>query len=165
MAFPRIGTFKSVDQLRSYADSLDIVIPFDDHILTSTAGSPLAQPIKHPLLPKSLGNRWCIHPMEGWDAHRDGTPSELTERRWQRFGLSGAKLIWVARRWRLCRKVVRIPISWWPIRVICPRLPTCLTSSNRLINRPVNKRAICWLAYSSRTQEGLRVLMDRSLNQ
>ncbi len=46
------------------------------------------------MLPKLLGNRWCIHPMEGWDANRDGTPSELTERRWQRFGLSGAKLIW-----------------------------------------------------------------------
>ncbi len=41
-----------------------------------------------------VGNRWCIHPMEGWDANRDGSPSELTLRRWERFGLSGAKLIW-----------------------------------------------------------------------
>jgi 2,4-dienoyl-CoA reductase-like NADH-dependent reductase (Old Yellow Enzyme family) len=32
--------------------------------------------------------------MEGWDAHRDGSPSELTLRRWRHFGLSGAKLIW-----------------------------------------------------------------------
>ena len=32
--------------------------------------------------------------MEGWDAHRDGSPSELTLRRWRNFGLSGAKLIW-----------------------------------------------------------------------
>jgi 2,4-dienoyl-CoA reductase-like NADH-dependent reductase (Old Yellow Enzyme family) len=32
--------------------------------------------------------------MEGWDANRDGTPSELTLRRWQHFGKSGAKLIW-----------------------------------------------------------------------
>jgi len=32
--------------------------------------------------------------MEGWDATTDGTPSELTVRRWQRFGSSGAKLIW-----------------------------------------------------------------------
>ncbi len=30
MAFPRIGTFKTVDQLRNYADSLDVVIQFDD---------------------------------------------------------------------------------------------------------------------------------------
>jgi 2,4-dienoyl-CoA reductase-like NADH-dependent reductase (Old Yellow Enzyme family) len=32
--------------------------------------------------------------MEGWDAHRDGSPTDLTLRRWQRFGQSGAKLIW-----------------------------------------------------------------------
>src|SRR5688572_19289587 len=32
--------------------------------------------------------------MEGWDANRDGSPSELTLRRWRNFGLSGAKLIW-----------------------------------------------------------------------
>ncbi|HEY2759429.1 MAG TPA: NADH:flavin oxidoreductase, partial [Pirellulales bacterium] len=41
-----------------------------------------------------VGNRWCIHPMEGWDAHRDGSPSEHTLRRWKHFGTSGAKLIW-----------------------------------------------------------------------
>src|SRR6185503_9332747 len=39
-------------------------------------------------------NRWCIHPMEGWDAGRDGSPSEHTLRRWRNFGRSGAKLIW-----------------------------------------------------------------------
>jgi 2,4-dienoyl-CoA reductase-like NADH-dependent reductase (Old Yellow Enzyme family) len=32
--------------------------------------------------------------MEGWDGTRDGKPSDLTTRRWQRFGQSGAKLIW-----------------------------------------------------------------------
>jgi 2,4-dienoyl-CoA reductase-like NADH-dependent reductase (Old Yellow Enzyme family) len=32
--------------------------------------------------------------MEGWDAEGDGSPSELTLRRWEHFGLSGAKLIW-----------------------------------------------------------------------
>jgi 2,4-dienoyl-CoA reductase-like NADH-dependent reductase (Old Yellow Enzyme family) len=32
--------------------------------------------------------------MEGWDANRDGSPSEHTLRRWRNFGLSGAKLIW-----------------------------------------------------------------------
>jgi 2,4-dienoyl-CoA reductase-like NADH-dependent reductase (Old Yellow Enzyme family) len=32
--------------------------------------------------------------MEGWDAHRDGSPTEHTLRRWRNFGLSGAKLIW-----------------------------------------------------------------------
>ena len=32
--------------------------------------------------------------MEGWDGTPDGRPSELTIRRWQNFGRSGAKLIW-----------------------------------------------------------------------
>ena len=32
--------------------------------------------------------------MEGWDGTTDGSPSDLTRRRWRHFGLSGAKLIW-----------------------------------------------------------------------
>ena len=32
--------------------------------------------------------------MEGWDANRDGSPTEHTLRRWRNFGRSGAKLIW-----------------------------------------------------------------------
>ena len=32
--------------------------------------------------------------MEGWDGTADGHPTELTRRRWQNFGLSGAKLVW-----------------------------------------------------------------------
>ena len=55
-------------------------------------GSPLAQPMQ--VAGFTVGNRWCIHPMEGWDANRDGSPTEHTLRRWQNFGRSGAKLIW-----------------------------------------------------------------------
>ena len=43
---------------------------------------------------READNRFAIHPMEGWDGNRDGSPSDLTRRRWRRFGLSGAKLIW-----------------------------------------------------------------------
>ena len=32
--------------------------------------------------------------MEGWDGTPDGRPTELTRRRWQRFGRAGAGLIW-----------------------------------------------------------------------
>ena len=42
----------------------------------------------------TIGNRFCILPMEGWDGTADGRPTELTTRRWKNFGLSGAKLIW-----------------------------------------------------------------------
>ena len=41
-----------------------------------------------------VGNRFCVLPMEGWDGTADGRPTELTTRRWQHFGASGAKLIW-----------------------------------------------------------------------
>ena len=42
----------------------------------------------------TAGNRWCVHPMEGWDGNADGTYSHHTLRRWQRFGMGGAKIIW-----------------------------------------------------------------------
>ncbi|HEY2839930.1 MAG TPA: NADH:flavin oxidoreductase, partial [Pirellulales bacterium] len=71
---------------------LGIELPLDDAILTAAAGSPLAQSTE--IGGRVVGNRWCIHPMEGWDANQDGTPSDLTLRRWRHFGLSGAKLIW-----------------------------------------------------------------------
>jgi NADPH2 dehydrogenase len=71
--------------------SLGVELPFDPQV-ESGPGSPLAQP--YVWSGKKIGNRWCILPMEGWDGTVDGRPSELTTRRWQRFGMSGAKLIW-----------------------------------------------------------------------
>jgi 2,4-dienoyl-CoA reductase-like NADH-dependent reductase (Old Yellow Enzyme family) len=43
---------------------------------------------------RTVGNRWCIHPMEGCDGELDGRPGELTFRRYNRFGDGGAKLVW-----------------------------------------------------------------------
>ena len=43
---------------------------------------------------RRVGNRLAIQPMEGCDGNLDGTPSELTLRRYRRFGAGGAKLIW-----------------------------------------------------------------------
>ncbi len=91
MTFPRIGQFKSEKEFSAHVASLGLALPCDASIL-GRADSPLAQPAEVDGL--RIGNRWCIHPMEGWDANADGTPSEHTLRRWTRFGLSGAKLIW-----------------------------------------------------------------------
>ena len=41
-----------------------------------------------------VGNSICIHPMEGCDGEPDGSPGELTWRRYERFGRGGAKLVW-----------------------------------------------------------------------
>jgi len=91
-SYPKVAQFKSVDQLRARLAELQLNLPIDDQILTAAQGSPLAGPLQ--IGSFKLGNRWCIHPMEGWDAHPDGSPSEHTLRRWRHFGLSGAKLIW-----------------------------------------------------------------------
>ena len=42
----------------------------------------------------SSATGWPIQPMEGCDAELDGSPGELTFRRFRRFGDGGAKLIW-----------------------------------------------------------------------
>ncbi|MBS0207667.1 MAG: NADH:flavin oxidoreductase [Planctomycetes bacterium] len=90
--YPRLAQLKNVDAFRARCAELNLTVPCDDTILTAAQGSPLAGPLK--IGGVTLGNRWCIHPMEGWDANRDGSPSEHTLRRWRHFGLSGAKLIW-----------------------------------------------------------------------
>ena len=43
---------------------------------------------------RTVGNRLAIQPMEGCDGNPDGSPGELTFRRYRRFGAGGAKLIW-----------------------------------------------------------------------
>lgn len=90
--YPKIAQLKGVDALRARLDELGCALPLDDAILTAAEGSPLAAPMQ--VGGVAVGNRWCIHPMEGWDANRDGSPSEFTLRRWRNFGRSGAKLIW-----------------------------------------------------------------------
>jgi 2,4-dienoyl-CoA reductase-like NADH-dependent reductase (Old Yellow Enzyme family) len=90
--YPKVAQFKSAAAFRSRLAELGLELPVDDEILSAEAGSPLASPLV--VGGFKVGNRWCIHPMEGWDANRDGSPSELTLRRWRHFGLSGAKWIW-----------------------------------------------------------------------
>jgi 2,4-dienoyl-CoA reductase-like NADH-dependent reductase (Old Yellow Enzyme family) len=89
--YRRMASFDSPEELRRYAQSVGAFIPCDDALLTAP-GSPLAQPLA--VHGRTIGNRFAILPMEGWDGTFDGHPSDLTERRWRRFGASGAKLIW-----------------------------------------------------------------------
>ncbi|MGI9456376.1 MAG: NADH:flavin oxidoreductase, partial [Aeoliella sp.] len=90
--FPKVAQLRSVAEFRAHLDSLGAQIPIDNKVLSGDEGSPLADPMT--ISGREVGNRWCIHPMEGWDANPDGSPSEHTFRRWRQFGLSGAKLIW-----------------------------------------------------------------------
>jgi 2,4-dienoyl-CoA reductase-like NADH-dependent reductase (Old Yellow Enzyme family) len=90
--YTKVAQLKNVAAFRARLAELGLDLPLDEEILTAAQGSPLAAPLE--LGGFRVGNRWCIHPMEGWDAERDGSPSPHTLRRWRHFGLSGAKLIW-----------------------------------------------------------------------
>jgi NADPH2 dehydrogenase len=89
--YPRIASLKSADAFRRHLHACGAALEFDD-TLDTPASSPLARPFD--LDGVRVGNRFCILPMEGWDGTADGNPTDLTRRRWQRFGSSGAKLIW-----------------------------------------------------------------------
>ncbi len=90
-AYPRVAALKNAELFTAHLASLGVSLPFEAEVEPAPA-SPLAQPIRTSA--GRVGNRFCILPMEGWDGTADGRPSELTVRRWQRFGGSGAKLIW-----------------------------------------------------------------------
>ncbi len=90
--YPKIAQLKTIDRFRERCQELGISIPIQASQDSAQSTDPMADPWSMGKL--RVGNRWCIHPMEGWDANPDGTASELALRRWQRFGQSGAKLIW-----------------------------------------------------------------------
>src|SRR6185369_5495 len=89
--FPNLGALKDVESFQRHLHDRGIDIPCDPQV-SAGSDSPLAQPVRAGGL--TLGNRFAIHPMEGWDGTADGKPTELTVRRWKNFGRSGAKLIW-----------------------------------------------------------------------
>lgn len=91
MDFKKVPTLKTPEGLRQRLRDLNIQLPVDDAILMSP-DSPMAQPID--LGGFKAGNRWAVHPMEGWDTTSDGKPTPDLERRWNRFAISGAKIIW-----------------------------------------------------------------------
>ncbi len=90
----RVATLKTVADFRAHVDALGLELPCEDQIVAGNS-SPLAQPIDGVTINgKRIGNRWAIHPMEGWDGTTTGGVTEEMLRRWQRFGESGAKLIY-----------------------------------------------------------------------
>src|SRR3974390_3875170 len=90
----RIASLKSVAAFRQHVASLGLDLPCEDEIAIGST-SPLAQPIPDVSVNgKRIGNRYAVQPMEGWDGTTDGGITDDVVRRWQRFGESGAKLIW-----------------------------------------------------------------------
>lgn len=91
MNYKRLAQLRTAAQFQDYLDSEAIDLAFDADMQTGP-NAPLAQSYRLPDF--EIGNRFSALPMEGWDGTTDGYPSDLTRRRWHRFGESGAKLIW-----------------------------------------------------------------------
>jgi 2,4-dienoyl-CoA reductase-like NADH-dependent reductase (Old Yellow Enzyme family) len=89
--YAKIKAHPSAEAFREHARALGVEVPCDDAIVAGDA-SPLAQPLAVGRF--TIGNRFAVQPMEGWDGEADGAPSENTVRRWRHFGASGAKLVW-----------------------------------------------------------------------
>jgi NADPH2 dehydrogenase len=89
VSYPSPASFKSAaefrERLQAFAPALDLV---------ESVGDDCALGAALDLGSHRVGNRFVIHPMEGWDGTVDGAPTADTLRRWQRFGASGAKWIW-----------------------------------------------------------------------
>lgn len=78
--------FQSSEELLKRAYDLAVELPFQTDL------SPLFEDIT--LGSKKIGNRLSIQPMEGYDANPDGSPSDLTYRRYKRFASGGSSLLW-----------------------------------------------------------------------
>ena len=78
--------FKTKDELIDKARTLGYELPFSDGI------SPLLAPATIENI--SVPNRLVVQPMEGYDSENDGSPSELTKRRYLRYASGGSGMIW-----------------------------------------------------------------------
>jgi 2,4-dienoyl-CoA reductase (NADPH2) len=79
-------SFKTADELLKKAGEFGIDLPFQESI------EPLLEPFS--VGGKTIPNRLAVQPMEGFDSEPDGSPGELTFRRYQRYAEGGSGLIW-----------------------------------------------------------------------
>lgn len=78
--------YKDRNDLIKKAVELKLELPYTDDI------SPLFQPAS--LDGFHIPNRLVVQPMEGYDSQSDGSPSELTRRRYLRYADGGSGIIW-----------------------------------------------------------------------
>jgi NADPH-dependent glutamate synthase beta subunit-like oxidoreductase/2,4-dienoyl-CoA reductase-like NADH-dependent reductase (Old Yellow Enzyme family) len=79
--------FHSLDQLRRRIGKLGLELDVTEDL------SPLLEPVTVGKF--RLPNRLVVLPMEGCDGLADGSPDELTFRRYRRFAAGGAGLLWM----------------------------------------------------------------------
>jgi 2,4-dienoyl-CoA reductase-like NADH-dependent reductase (Old Yellow Enzyme family) len=90
--YKRVAQLKTINDFRDYLKAVGADLPFDE-VLEPANSTPAAN--KFVLQNgRTIGNRFCILPMEGWDGTPEGLPSEYSKRRWKHFAISGAKFLW-----------------------------------------------------------------------
>lgn len=89
--YRRVAAFKTLAAFRAHLAQAGVEIPLAEPPAPGEV-DPLGAPFD--FHGRRLPNRFAVLPMEGWDATPAGEPSDLTRRRWQHFGASGAGLIW-----------------------------------------------------------------------
>src|SRR5258708_28778160 len=82
--------YRSLQELQEDANKRGLKIALESD--RAKVQSTLARPAQVGSM--RVGNRLAIHPMEGCDGDRNGSPDVLTKRRYDRFATAGAKLIW-----------------------------------------------------------------------
>lgn len=82
----RFSTMKDSQQFQIMMKEAGLDFPITDDL------SVLSQPIQ--LDGKTIPNRLCIQPLEGFDGTQEGAPSDLIFRRYDRYARGGAGLIW-----------------------------------------------------------------------
>lgn len=90
--FPRVAQLKSAKDFLDHLKGIGVKMPFKESL--STKGQSALGESFTLKSGQTIGNRFCILPMEGWDGTTDGLPTDLTKRRWHNFAISGAKLLW-----------------------------------------------------------------------
>ena len=78
--------FKTIDEIKHYCENEKVNIGFSEN--NSVYGK------SHYINGNRVSNSLAVLPMEGCDAIPDGSPSELTLKRYLKFGLGGAGIIW-----------------------------------------------------------------------
>jgi len=78
--------YKNLEELKSELKRLNISLPLNSN----------TENLKDYILinGRKLANRLVIQPMEGFDANLNGSPSDLTFRRYKRYAKGGVGLIW-----------------------------------------------------------------------
>lgn len=97
--------YHTLEELQRDIDIMGLNLPVSEDL--AVLGKQLR------LYGKTIKNRLAIQPMEGFDGFFDGTPSDLTFRRYRRFSGGGAGLIWfesiaVASNSKTCHRQLQI---------------------------------------------------------